>query len=246
MSTHSGLDSLSLPVAILIGSVIIGGSIIFSSARAPATAPAQQAVKQVAGAAAAPAQPKQAVDIKTIKATGPQVVGAASAPIVMAYWYDYQCPVCQRADESVVSQVMTEYVATGKIRIVFKDLQFLGADSTTLGLAAKAVDEVAPSKFYAWHKSIYDNQGKENSGWATKDKIREITLKTLTSSETDSVMSLMVSKAVEYQKLLDADKAEGAALGIRATPSFVIGKQLMVGLSAYANVKAAIDTAIAK
>lgn len=243
MSTHSDSEALSTPIAILIGSVIIGGSIIFASSRAASVAVRQPA--PVAQAPAAAAQPVQrAADVAQVKASGAQIVGSRTAPIVVAYWYDYQCPFCKRAEAEVMSQVMKEYVSTGKIRVVFKDLQFLGADSTSLGMAARAVGEVAPGKFYDWHKAIFENQGRENSGWATTARIRELTSQVLSAAETDRVMSLMVSKADEYRKSLDADKAEGSNFGVRSTPSFIVGKQLMVGLSSYTNIKSAIDAAI--
>jgi len=246
MASHSDQENLSLPVSIIIGAIIIGGSIIFTSTRAPAGI-AQQAPN-------APAQPQQVqqkpsparvADIKTVRAVGPQVIGSPLAPITVAYWYDYQCGVCKRAEESVTSQIMAEYVNTGKIRIVFKDLQFLNADSNSFGLAARAVGEVAPSKFYEWHKAVYDNLGKESSNWTNnKEKIMYITVSVLGKANADRVASLMVSKAAIYQQALDADKKEGSDFGIQATPSFIIGKQLMVGLSSYENIKSVIDTAL--
>ena len=65
-------------------------------------------------------------------------------------------------------QLKKDYIDTGKIRIVYKDLQFLGPDSTTLGQVSRAVWQLAPSKFADWHKAVYDNQGQEKTGWATK------------------------------------------------------------------------------
>ena len=52
----------------------------------------------------------------------------------------------------------------------------------------------------------------------------------------------MTSKAAEYQKLIDADKAEGTSLGINGTPGTIVGKQLISGAQPYASFKAAIDS----
>ncbi|MCX6716169.1 MAG: thioredoxin domain-containing protein [Candidatus Taylorbacteria bacterium] len=250
MATSSSQEHLSLPVSIIVGSIIIGGSIIFAVANtsgrpnqaanpAPAAvAPVQQGNQQQNNARTA--------DIKSVKASGAQVVGLPAAPITVAYWFDYQCPVCKSAEANVMSKIITEYVKTGKIRVVFKDLQFLGPDSASLGLAARAVGEVAPAKFYDWHKAVFENQGQENSGWATKEKILSITTSVLGKASADKVMLLMVSKAATYQKSLDADKAEGETFGINATPSFIIGNKLMVGLSSYENIKTTIEASIKK
>jgi len=243
---QSGLDGLSLPVAILIGSIIIAGSILYAGAHLPVQIGQVKQTAKIdkANGGGQPSPVAQAVDVKAVKTDGDPVIGSPSAPVAIAYWYDYQCPFCQANEETVMSQVVADYVRTGKIRVVFKDLQFLGPDSTTLGIASRAVWEVAPSMFYDWHKAIFDNQGKENSGWATKDKIRSITAGVLGNDKTDKVMAIMVSKAKVYQAAMDADKQEGSALGIRSTPTSVIGKTLVVGAKSYAEIKADIDAAL--
>ncbi len=142
-------------------------------------------------------------------------------------------------------QLVKDYADTGKVKIVFKDYQFLGADSQTLGLASRAVWDVAPNKFYQWHKMVYDNQGTENSGWATKEKILSITSSALGASNADKVMQLMTTNATSYQKEMDADKAEGMALGVNGTPAFVIGKQFVSGAQPYAQIQAAVERALA-
>ena len=90
------------------------------------------------------------------------------------------------------------------LEVIFKDFQFLGSDSQVAGLAAKAVWEVAPDKFYDWHKAMYDKQDSENSGWGKKEDI----LALIKSRGIDAIKveGLMTSKAVPYQKALDADK----------------------------------------
>lgn len=245
MATHSSFEGISTPASVIIGSVVIGASIIYASYHmaGPQTAavqPVQQAQQQQQAQAPQPI----AVDVSKVKTSGNPIVGSASAPVEIAYWYDYQCPFCRQNEENSMKQIMADYVGTGKLRIVFKDLQFLGNDSITLGLAGRAVWEVAPQKFYEWHKAIFDNQGQENSGWATKDKIRSITAGVLGATLADKVMGLMTTKAQAYQAAMDADKKEGAAMGINSTPSMVVGKTLISGAQPYASFKAAIDAAL--
>lgn len=248
MANHNGLEKITLPIAIIIAAVILGGCYVFAAMHGGPRGGVitMQNAGVITPTTAQPAQPStaKAADVKAVKSAGAMSVGVSSAPVVIAYWYDYQCPFCKQNEAQVIGTIMNDYVNTGKIRILFKDLQFLGADSTSLGLAERAVWEVAPSKFYAWHKTIYENQGRENSGWATKDMIRSLTAKVLTSAETDRVMSLMVSKATTYQAAMDADKAEGAAFGVRSTPSMIVGKTVITGARDYASVKAAIETAL--
>ncbi|HVY72755.1 MAG TPA: thioredoxin domain-containing protein [Candidatus Paceibacterota bacterium] len=233
-TTQESKSIVSTPVAIIIAGVIIAGAVIFAT-KQPAAQPA-----------AANAQPQApvAVDVSKVKTDSEPFIGNANAPVTMAYWYDYQCPFCQRNEEDTMPQIVKNYVDTGKLKVVFKDYEFLGPDSQTLGQFSRAVWAVAPDKFYQWHKAIYDNQGTENTGWATQNKILSITTSVLGAGDTAKVAAFVKSNGAEYQKAMDADKAEGTAMGISGTPGAIIGKQLISGAQPYAAFQAAIDAAL--
>jgi protein-disulfide isomerase len=191
----------------------------------------------------ASAAPTVAADSAKVSAAGVPFIGDEKAPVVMAYWYDYQCPFCKQNEETVLPRLIKDYVETGKVKVLFKDFAFLGPDSQTAGYAARAVWEVAPDKFYLWHKAVFDHQGQENTGWATKDKIIALT-KSIPGIDTDKVAQLMADHATDYQKAIDADGAEGAAMGVNGSPGAIIGTQLIVGAQPYEQLKAAIDAAL--
>jgi protein-disulfide isomerase len=232
------LNNLSIPIAIVIAGALIAGAVYLGTSKSSTTAGVnnnqpQQVAQQPSG---------QAVDISKVKTAGDPFVGDPNAKVTIAYWFDYQCPFCKRFDEDAIVQIMNDYVKTGKVKIVFKDFQFLGADSQTAGLAERAVWDVAPDKFYAWHKAMYDKQDSENSGWGNKADILALTKSV--GIDSAKVEQLMTSKATEYQKAMDADKAEGGAFGINGTPGTIIGKNLISGAQPYAAVKQLIDLAL--
>jgi protein-disulfide isomerase len=234
---------LANPIAIILGSFVIAGAIWLSNGKTAPAAPTTAAPQ-----AGQPFQAPFAVDSSKVITANEPFVGSPSAPLTIAYWYDYQCPICQRDEEMVIPQLMKDYVNTGKAKIVFKDYQFLGADSQTLGRISRAVWDIAPGKFYAWHKAIFDNQGQENTGWATNSKILSITTGVLGAADAARAMDLAVQKFALYQKAMDADKAEGTALGVSGTPDMIIGKVLVSGLdpsAPYTRTKSAVDEALA-
>ncbi|OGM25633.1 hypothetical protein A3D00_02705 [Candidatus Woesebacteria bacterium RIFCSPHIGHO2_02_FULL_38_9] len=186
------------------------------------------------------------VDVKDVKSQGEPFIGKNDAPVTMAYWRDFQCPFCQRFEQDTLSELVTKYVTTGKLRIIFKDFQFLGPDSQTVGLVARAVWEVAPDKFYDWQKYIFDHQGTENSGWGTKDKLMVMTKAVLGSSQANKVSSLADQKKAEYQKAIDDDKTEGGKFGVTGTPGFVLGNQVIAGAVPTSNFETAIDALLTK
>jgi len=233
-NSHNNSTRLNAGSIILAG-VLIAGAIIWSNGHpAKQPAPSSPNIPQTA----------QAVDISKVKTTGNSFIGKPDAPVTIAYWFDYQCPFCRRNEETAMPEIIKNYVDTGKVKIVFKDFQFLGADSQTLGKTSRAVWEVAPSQFYAWHKAIFDNQGTENTGWATAKKIKSITLSVLGATKTNKVLALAKANSAKYQKEMDADKAEGSGFGVTGTPSFIIGKKLIVGAVPYSQLQSAIETAL--
>lgn len=231
-------NNYMVPCAIVIAGVLIAGAVYFSVGQRTTNT----------GTAIAPPQQQppsaQTADISKVKTDGRPFIGNPNAQVTIAYWFDHQCPFCRKFEEESMPQLYKDYVQTGKVKFVYKDFQFLGPDSQTLGRYSHAVWETAPDKFYAWHKSMYDNQGTENTGWATSAKIRSITESVLGSADTDKVVSLVASKGDQYQKMMDEDKAEGGAFGVSGTPSFVIGKQLLVGAQPYSAIKQLIDLAL--
>ena len=233
--------NLYTPLAIVAAGIIIAGAIYgvsmnnSGSSGTGATTPTTQAAAVVSS-----------VNAAQVSATGNPTIGDANAPLTIAYWFDYQCPFCKQNEQTVMPQLIKDYVNTGKVKIVFKDFSFLGADSNTLGHVARAVWAIDPAKFSAWHTAIFDNQGEENTGWATTAEITKITETVLSPAETAQVMQLAVSNAAKYQTAMDADKTEGGTDGVQGTPAMLIGNQMIAGAEPYATVKAAIDSELAK
>ncbi len=226
-------NPLAISIAIVIAGALIGGAVILGS-RQPGNSVAANAQQPQAAAA----------DISKVKIVGEPFIGKQDAPVTIAYWYDYQCPFCKQNEETAMPQLIKEYVDTGKVKVVFKDYQFLSEDSQTLGKYSRAVWETAPDTFYSWHKAVYDNQGTENTGWATKAKIESITKGVLSADMTAKVVALVKANGAEYQNEMDADKVEGTDFGVSGTPGFIIGKQRIDGAVPYAQIKAAIEAAL--
>ncbi len=250
-----------IAVIIIIASVVGGGVIIYNIVKVPGTpennvAPSvrenlpvqnqnQQEIKQQV-LEQDPQNTKQstgpAVDIAKVKTIGRPYIGEKNAPVVIAYWFDYQCPFCKKMEANIIPQLIIDYIEPGKVKLVYKDYQFLGVDSQTAGLAARAVWEIAPERFFEWHKAMYGNQDGENYAWGSKGDILILT-KSL-GIDSVKVGKLMTDKAGEYQSAINADKAEGKMFGIKGTPGTIIGKKLIVGTQSYDKFKSAIEQAI--
>ncbi len=230
-------SKLFIPVSIVIAGVIIGGGLYFGLSKSE-------------GSLGQGGVPTPSVNIKDVKTDGSPYIGKKDAKVILAYWFDYQCPFCKAVDvggvagipiQPAIPELIKAYVDTGKLKIVFKDYAFLGDDSVTAALYGHAIWKLYPEKFYEWHKAMFkaqDDEGDKGFG----DEARILTLiKTIAGMDAAKVQADVVANKGEYQKKIDADIAEGKNFGINGTPGFITGKTLIPGAAELASFKAAID-----
>ena len=60
-------------------------------------------------------------------------LGNANAPVRLVEFADLQCPFCREYTLQTLPQLVQDYVRSGKVRMEFRDLAFLGKDSVTAG-----------------------------------------------------------------------------------------------------------------
>ncbi len=190
-------------------------------------------------------EPQVQVNIKDVDIENEPFIGDKDAPVVMAYWLDYQCPFCKRFETETMPTLIENYVNTGKLKIVFKDFQFLGEDSTTAGLFANAIWELYPQSFQAWNQAMYEKQDDENAGFGKKEDIIALT-RTISGIDADKVASLVESKGQAYQQELSEDSTEGTKFGVSGTPGFVIGESSVTGAQPLSVFTQIIDALLQK
>jgi protein-disulfide isomerase len=99
-------------------------------------------------------------------------LGDPNAKVTLVEYADLQCPYCARWSTQTLPVLVDEYVRTGKVRIVFRGLAFLGPDS----VRALRVTLAAGRQNRLWDvlERLYYRQGAENSGWATEAMLHEV------------------------------------------------------------------------
>ena len=225
------MEKYLTPIAVLLGAIIIALAFAFGTGDARPTADTQ-------GAAVA--------DIKAVEFGSAPVLGSASAPVTMAVWFDYQCPFCKRYELETMEQVYANYVATGKVKVVLMDYQFLGPDSDDAALFARAMWESYPDRFHEWFKAMMTAQDDENGGaFGDTDSIVALT-KGLGGIDTDKVLALAEKNKTAYQADIAAARTEGTSMGINGTPGSLIGTKVLSGAVPYAQISAALDAELAK
>lgn len=199
----------------------------------------QPSVQGQPAAGAPTAEPTLAAVKVKVSETDP-IRGEPKAKVTVVEFADYQCPFCARFHTDVYKPLIKDYVDTGKVKFVFKNLAFLGQESTDAANAALCAKE--QNKFWEFHDYLFENHGGENQGAFSIENLKSFAITLGLASE--QFNQCLDSK--KYQAQVDADQAEANKNGFNSTPSTAVGSTAIIGAQPYSAFKTAIEAEIAK
>ncbi|MCI0557047.1 MAG: DsbA family protein [Nitrososphaera sp.] len=200
-----------IPVAIGVG-VIIVASVISLGAFSSTDLTSQNNDHTSAG----PGATQSSLSVASLIQEGAYVKGDADAPVTLIEFADFQCPFCGRFARQTAPVIDEEYIDTGKVNMVFKHFPLRGADSISASIASQCAGE--QGKFWDYHDTLYENQGQENSGWASKIRLKGFAADM--SLDTASFDSCLDSN--RYSQLVQNDLQLARDLKLTGTPTFLI------------------------
>jgi protein-disulfide isomerase len=227
--------NISTGTGIIVAGFLIALAIFITKA------PATPKVDTVPDTATTTTGTNSKADITKVVTANMPFIGDANAPVTIAYWSDYQCPFCKKFETTTFQSILKNYVDTGKVKVVFKDYAFLGSDSITAGVYARAVWELYPAQYMAWREEMYNKQDDEgDQGFGDEASVLAMT-ETIKGIDATKVAQAVAANKDRYEAMMDADKSEGSSMGITGTPGFILGNQEIAGAVPYSQFQTAID-----
>jgi protein-disulfide isomerase len=169
-------------------------------------------------------------------------VGAADAPITIELWEDFQCPACGVFSRATEPKLIEEYVATGKVRLVYRDMAFLGQESIDAAVGARAAQQLLGGDgFWRFHDLLFHNQDGENEGAFARVVLADMAV----SMGIDRAAFLAALDDPELIAAVDAETRAGAQAGVSSTPTLDINGQRAVGSPPYATLAEYLDGLLA-
>jgi protein-disulfide isomerase len=160
---------------------------------------------------AAPAQPKMA---SAVSAAGAPMKGNPNAPLTLVEFSDYQCPFCARHVTQTWPKIMSEYVDSGKVKLVFRDFPLEQIHPQAFKAAEAAHCAGEQDKYWEMHDRLFANQRAlgvpELPGHATAIGI-------------DAAKFEECLTSGRHAARVKKDMTEGRAAGVSGTPAFFIG-----------------------
>ncbi len=246
-----------LPLAVVLSAIIISVSITYStkvllksnfisnSFAAPQVAGNVAPANKQAAQQAAPAQPDSGP--AKVAVAGEPVLGNPNAPLTIVEFSDYECPFCKRSFTDVLPSLKSDYVNTGKVKLVYRNypLPFHQNAHKEAQAALCAKDQGGDTAYFKFHDEIFTKTTSNGTGLAL-DQLPAIAKDVgLNVNQFQSCLD-----SGKYKDKVDKDIAYGSQVGVSGTPTWFIGKSngngevdgaKIVGAQPYAVFKTAID-----
>jgi protein-disulfide isomerase len=161
----------------------------------------------------APSKPAEPVIVTVPLGDGPSL-GAAGAPLVLMEFTDYQCGYCQRFQQTVFPGLLTNYVQTGKLRIISRNLPLaFHANAQPAAVAAACAGE--QQHYWGMRERLFAHMTNLTRGNF---------IKLAEDLHLDAVAFGRCLDTNRHQERILKDTQDASAAGITGTPSFVLGK----------------------
>ncbi len=146
--------------------------------------------------------------------------GSLKAPVTVYEYSDYQCPFCAQHVLQIEPALVERFVASGQMRLVFRDfpLEGLHPNAVPAALAARCVAEQGAALFWRMHDLLFQTQDQ----WAPLDDPGAFFARLAqdAGADPDRFTVCLAERADTLQQQIRASGAEARAQGYGGVPAF--------------------------
>lgn len=177
------------------------GELREASKRQPATA-----------AASATSTPRREI---VLTVDGAPFKGNPNAPLTLVEFTDYECAFCARHVRETIPQLERDYIATGKLKYVFRSFPLESVHKQAFKAHEAASCASEQGRFWEMHDLLFTN----HRALGPADIAAHVTTLGLDAQRLQACVDLGL-RAAEIRR----DVVEGRQAGVTATPAFYLGR----------------------
>jgi len=223
-------ENLFIPIAIIIGALIIAGAILYTTKISRESSPQKEIVSL------SPGEEKKEGEVAKFTITEENHIrGDLASPVTIVEFSDFQCPFCARFHPTM-QQVLAEY--QGKVRWVYKHfpLDQIHPQARPAAEASECIfEQKGNDGFWGFTDALFENQSKLGESF-----YKELAVQI--GVNTDQFNQCLSSR--KYKDKVEADYQEGIKAGVRGTPGSFVNGEPLPGAVPYEAVKAVVDQAL--
>jgi protein-disulfide isomerase len=190
---------------------------------------------------AAPSEDTAAINALLERADAGRIQGAKTATVWIVEISDFQCPFCKRWHEDVYPAIQREFITPGHVRMAYVNLP-LSMHQHAVPAALTAMCAAAQDRFWPVHDKLFQTQER----WATMTSVTAIFDSLAVAGGVDPGKWRTCMRSGVMQRIINGDQARASATGVRSTPTFFVGNEMIEGVAPIAEFRAAIQRARAK
>ncbi len=168
------------------------------------------------------------------------VLGNPDAKVTLTEYASYTCPHCANFHSSVFKQLKANYIDTGKVRFVYREVFF-----DRYGLWAAMVARCGGDmRYFGIQEMLYDKQGEWAGAGGAPDVVEALRKIGRTAGLTNETLDACLNDGPMAEAMVAKFQADAEKDGVTATPTLFINgtKHSNMGYDALAKL---LDTALA-
>jgi protein-disulfide isomerase len=171
-------------------------------------------------------------------AEGDKVLGNADAPVTIVEYFSLGCIHCKNFHETILPKLKTDYIDTGKVRLVFRDFPLDGI-SFGAALMTRCVNDLA-------YFAMVDTLFKQQETWHVDNGMGQLANIVKGAGMDQAAVDACLNNQANKDKIVALQKEATDTLKVNSTPTFFINDRVLAGVSEYEAFKATIDGALAR
>lgn len=152
-----------------------------------------------------------------------RIQGNASAPVWVVEISDFQCPFCKTWHDSTYDALRREFVEPGTVRLAYVNYP-LPNHANAFPAAEAAMCAGAQGRFWAMHDGLFESQRR----WAPLPNAATVFDSVARAKGVDVAAMRRCIEGGATRALIRADAERAQESGVEATPSFIIGGDILV------------------
>lgn len=171
-----------------------------------------QEIKSLLQGRAAPPPPEPLNVVLNLK--GDPFKGEKNATVTLVEFSDYQCPFCARHVRETLPPLEREFIATGKIKYVFRNFPIASIHPLAFKAHEAAHCSGEQEKYWEMHDRLFAN----SKALGAKDLSQHAQALALDLPKFQECLA-----SGKHAEKIRTDLAEGQTAGVKGTPTFFLG-----------------------
>lgn len=163
--------------------------------------------------AASEPEPEAPLPTEPVSLVGASVTGAATAPVAILEYTDFECPYCASVALRVLPAVVDKYVKTGRVLMAVRQFPLVDIHKNAMAASLAAVCSGRQGKYWEAHDAFFGDR----SALAPPDLRKTVEQLKVDLRQYDACIS------GDGRAQVTADVQSGQKIGIDGTPTFLFG-----------------------